>query len=84
MDATVSKWIKELGDDLYGRTLPFWCAYSVDQVNGGFYNCLDGEWAGVAVTCSRSLPLLTRPPPPPLTNAPPSPPPTPPIQRTAA
>lgn len=40
---TVTKWIDELQADLYGRTLPFWLAHSVDTVDGGFFNCLDED-----------------------------------------
>ncbi len=27
--------------DLWGRTMPFWMRYSIDQDCGGFFNCLD-------------------------------------------
>lgn len=41
---TVLKELKErISQDLWGRTLPFWLKHSIDQKNGGFFNCLSCE-----------------------------------------
>lgn len=32
---------KSVTDELYKNVLPFWVKYSHDEVNGGWYTCLD-------------------------------------------
>lgn len=37
----LASWVHTLEEDLFGRTMPFWAAHSVDPEHGGFFNCLD-------------------------------------------
>lgn len=41
----IQKYLEDIRTDLYGRVLPFWMAYSVDEEYGGFFNNLDNDGA---------------------------------------
>ncbi len=41
MLSIVTELRERVRQDLWGRTMPFWMRYSIDQDCGGFFNCLD-------------------------------------------
>jgi N-acylglucosamine 2-epimerase len=39
--SAVIAWRDRVREDLWARTLPFWLFHSIDQEDGGYFNCLD-------------------------------------------
>ena len=33
-------WLNKLRSELYSEVLPWWIKYSLDEENGGYYNCI--------------------------------------------